>query len=326
MRPLSSGMICGRIVCCGRPVRMRWYLHAAVCVWLACTTICGAQQVIHVRWPTTSASPPISLAGVSPQWLPLIRAGVANVSEETAIATGLSQGQSIGLRRDEISRLQDLFAAYYRSVRKSSLFGKAPSVLDYCLSERKPQQGLATVYVPAKLTAKTKCIVFLHGYGGSLLAYPHYLSSVFSNHVIVCPAYGISPAEIPNEYVSEALKATGLRLNIALPKPTLIGLSAGGFGACAAYVRAPQTFRELIVLGAYPPEEVAKKWTREMTVRFLVGSKESYVANGSFKGHMGAVEAKVKSLEWKAIPGADHFFLLSHQRSTQSALAEWERP
>ena len=304
---------------------MRGYIQA-VFVWLACTITCGAQHVIHVRWPTTRAAPPISLAGVSPQWLPLIRAGVANVSEETAIATGLSQGDMIGLRQDEASRLQELFATYYRGVRKSLLFGNVPSVLDYCLSERKPQLGLATVYVPAKLTPKTKCVLFLHGYGGSLLAYPHYLSSVFSNHVIVCPAYGISPAEVSNEYLSEALKATGVRLNIALPKPTLIGLSAGGFGACRAYVRAPQVFRGLIVLGAYPPDALTGKWTREMTVRFLVGSKESYVANGSFKGQMAGVKTKVKSLEWKAIPGADHFFLLSHQDQTRAALGAWEQP
>jgi len=305
---------------------MRCYLHAAVWVGLAGTICCHAQHVIQVRWPSPRAAPPISLAGVSPQWLPLIRAGVANVSEETAIATGLSQGHLIGLRRDESSRLQELFAAYYREVRKSSLFSKVPSVLDYCLSERKPQQGLATVYVPAKLTSKTKCVLFLHGYGGSLLAYPHYFSSVFSNHVVVCPAYGISPADISNEYLSEAVKATGQRLNVALTKPVLIGLSAGGFGACRAYVRAPQAFRGLIVLGAYPPDEVGAKWTRAMTVRFLVGGKESYVANGSFKGQMSAVEAKITSLEWKAIPGADHFFLLSHPSETRAALAAWERP
>jgi pimeloyl-ACP methyl ester carboxylesterase len=166
--------------------------------------------------------------------------------------------------------------------------------------------------------------VFLHGYGGSLLAYPHYLSSVFSNHVIVCPAYGISPAEISNEYLSEALKATAQRLRIQLDKPLLVGLSAGGFGACRASVRAPQAFRGLIVLGAYPPDELAGKWTREMTVRFLVGSKESYVANGSFKGQMAGVKTKVKSLDWKAIPGADHFFLLSHQDQTRAALSAWE--
>ena len=305
---------------------MRLWVHVVGCVLLVCAMSCGAQQAMHVRWPTTRAAPPVSLAGVSPQWLPLIRSGVANVSEETAIAMGLSQGDTIGLRKDEISRLQELFANYYRGVRKSPLFGNLPSVLDYCLSERKPQQGLATVYVPAKLTPKTKCVVFLHGYGGSLVAYPHYLSSVFSDHVIVCPAYGINPAEISSEYLSEALKAAGLRLNIALPKPTLIGLSAGGFGACRAYVRAPQAFRELMVLGAYPPDELAGKWTREMTARFLVGSKESYVTNGSFKEQMAAVRAKVKSLEWKAIPGADHFFLLSHQSQTRAALTAWEQP
>src|SRR5688572_4762369 len=106
---------------------MRLWVHVVGCVWLACAMSCGAQQAMHVRWPTTRAAPPVSLAGVSPQWLPLIRSGVANVSEETAIAMGLSQGDTIGLRKDEISRLQELFANYYRGVRKSPLFGNLPS-------------------------------------------------------------------------------------------------------------------------------------------------------------------------------------------------------
>jgi hypothetical protein len=282
--------------------------------------------VIQVRWQTSRASPPVSLAGVAPGWLPFIRAGVANAAEETVVATGLSQSHVIGLRPEEISRLQELFAAYYRGLRSSPLFKELPSALPYCLSERKPQLGLATVYVPRKLSKETRAVVFVHGYGGSLLAYPHYLSSLFSNHVIVCPAYGISPAEISDEYLSEAVKAVAARLNISLTRPTLVGLSAGGFGACRAYVSAPQEYGQLIVIGAYAPDEVAGKWTREMDVRFLVGSKESYVANGSFQKQMLSLKPRVKSLKWKAIPAADHFFLLSHQGATRSALAEWERP
>src|SRR5687768_10377684 len=110
---------------------MRYYLHAAICVWLACTIYCNAQQVIQVRWATKHAAAPISLAGVSPEWLPFIRAGVANVSEETAISAGLSQGHMIGLRKDEASRVQELFANYYRGLRRSGLFGEAPSALNH---------------------------------------------------------------------------------------------------------------------------------------------------------------------------------------------------
>jgi pimeloyl-ACP methyl ester carboxylesterase len=295
-------------------------------LWLLGAICCEAQQVIQVRWSTSRASPPISLAGVSPQWLPFIRAGVANISEETAISAGLSQGHTVGLQPEEASRVQELFAAYYRKVRSSPLFKELPSALGYCLSERKPQHGLATVYVPAKISKDTRSVVFLHGYGGSLLAYPHFLSAVFSNHVIVCPAYGISPAEISNEYISEAVKAVAGRLSISLSKPTLVGLSAGGFGACHVYVRAPRDYSQLIIMGAYPPVELAGKWTREINVRFLVGGKESYVVDGSLQKQLLDVKARVKSLQWKAIPGADHFFLLSHQGPTRSALAEWERP
>jgi hypothetical protein len=41
---------------------------------------------------------------------------------------------------------------------------------------------------------------------------------------------------------------------------------------------------------------------------------------------MLTLKPRIKRLEWKLIEGADHFFLLSHERETKDALRAWERP
>jgi len=293
---------------------------------LICVTVSSAQQVLQVRWPTTHGSPPLPLADISPEWRPLLRAGVASFSEETVIATALTQADALGLRQDEATKLQTLFREYYRRVRQSKLFAEFPSALPYCLAERKPSEGLASVYVPATVSKQTKSIIFLHGFGGSVLAYLHYFSTVFSNHMIICPAYGISPADIPPAYVLEAFKATESRLKTKLNSPLIAGLSAGGFGACRVYTQTPSSFRGLICLAAFAPNDVGTKWNSQMTVRFLVGSKESYVADGSFRQQMLSLNPRVNKLDWKLIDQADHFFLLSHERETKDVLRVWEQP
>jgi predicted esterase len=298
--------------------------------WIALMVLCAqssiAQRVVQIRWPSKHASPPVSIAGVQGEWLPAFRLAVAAMPEETIVATSLSQGQWLGLRPDEAKKLQGLFSNYYSRLRQSDLFGAAPSALQYCFSDHRPAEGLATVYIPNKVSSDTKTIVFLHGYGGSLLAYLHLLSSAFSNHVIICPAYGISCANVPAPYVTEALKAVSTHLKVETGKPLLIGLSAGGFGACRLFVQKPELFRGLVCLAAYPPSDTAQRFSTGMDVRFVCGSLEPYVANGSLRRQMQALKPKVKSLDWKILDGADHYFLLSHEELTRKTLLEWESP
>jgi predicted esterase len=286
-------------------------------------TCCG-QQLFQVRWKTVNASQPISLSGNSPGLDVAIRTGLAVMPEEGIISGGLVQSELLGLPAAEAEKLQKLFSAYYARLRQSERFSNAPSALPYCLSETKPTEGLATVYAPAKLDKYTKTIVFLHGYGGSLLAYPYFLSGVFSNHIIICPAYGITCGNIPWSYVKESENATAARLKVPINQPMLIGLSAGGFGACRLFVQKPNEFNGLICLGAYVPAETFSKFNSAMSVRFLVGAKEDYVANGTFRWQMDWLKPRVRNLEWKAIPEADHYFLLSQESQSKKILADWE--
>jgi len=296
----------------------------------ALTLLCAqpsiGQQVTQIRWPSKQTASPVFLAGAQGEWLPAFRLALAALPEETMVSTSLSHGQWLGLRPSESKNLQGLFSDYYSRLRQSDLFGAAPSALQYCFSERKPSEGLATVYYPKDISVTTKTIVFLHGYGGSLLAYLHFLTSAFSNHVIVCPAYGISCANVPLSYVTGALKAVSTRLKMEIRQPLLMGLSAGGFGACRLYVQRPEMFSSLVCLAAYPPSDTTQRFKEGMRVRFVCGALESYVADGSLLRQMQTIKPRTKNLDWKILDEADHFFLLSHEDLTRKTLQEWESP
>src|SRR6185369_3210199 len=132
---------------------------------------------------------------------------------------------------ESTAQLQTLMAEEYAGISKDSVFNQVPSAIPYCFAAEKQKEGLATVYRPKELPAASRCIVFLHGYGGSLLWSLHVLVEAFPNHLIICPAYGISAGEVPARYVEEALAAVEHQLGLKIQKPVLMGLSAGGFGA-----------------------------------------------------------------------------------------------
>ena len=101
--------------------------------------------------------------------------------------------------------------------------------------------------------------------------------------------------------------------------PTILGAmlriaridSAGAIGACRVYVSSPETFRGLVCLAAYPAPDALTRFGRTMDVRYICGGRESYVADGSFQRQMLSIKPKVRSLDWKIIDGAGHFFVLA---------------
>jgi predicted esterase len=153
--------------------------------------------------------------------------------------------------------------------------------------------------------------------------YPYFLSGVFSNHIIICPAYGITCGNVPWSYIKESENAAAARLKVPINQPMLIGLSAGGFGACRLFVQKPNEFSSLTCLGAYVPADTFSKFDSAMTVRFLSGAKEDYVANGTLRRQMDWLKSRVHELEWETIPDADHYFLLSQESRSKKILANW---
>jgi pimeloyl-ACP methyl ester carboxylesterase len=235
----------------------------------------------------------------------------------------LSQPTLLGLTQQQAKELQPLVAHRYALLEQSALYSNVKSALPYCFSAQRPTNGLASAYVPTGATSNTPTILFIHGYGGSFLWYQHYLSENFPGHIIISPAYGISGATIPQAYVAESVDAVSKRLGFKLSNSNLIGLSAGGFGACRLYTLEPRFYRQMICLAAYPPDDTLSQFRRNSRPRFLVGAMEPYVATGEFNRRIDRVRRVCSTVEAETIPKSDHFFLLTEQAVTVDSLRKW---
>lgn len=236
------------------------------------------------------------------------------------VTLALSQPTMLGLSSAQAKALAPLVSKRYELMAASPSYSKLSSHLPYCYSAVRPTRGAAYVQIPVGASPKSPTIVFLHGYGGSFVWYIHWLAESLPDHVIVAPAYGISPAEIPADYLAEAMDAASAKVGFILHKPTLVGLSAGGFGACRAFLKAPDRFGGLLCLGAFPPEDTVRRFTRTQRVRFIVGGRESFVVSGHLRSLLKTIQFSCPAADLTIIPEADHFFMLSHPDETRKAL------
>lgn len=232
------------------------------------------------------------------------------------VSLALSQPALLGLTTEQAKTLQPLVAERYKAIVASDTYRSAPSALGYCFSPVKADHGLATLHMPDGFGPQTHVIVFLHGYGGSFLWYQHYLAQHFPQHLIICPAYGITPSIMPAAYLTECLAAVEKRLGKPMAvKPWLLGLSAGGFGACRLYSDLPTRFAGMICVAAHP----LSKQNGKTNAYFIAGGDEFFVKNGQFQRLVGPAKHFI-------VPAAGHFFLLTHANESVAKLSEWLAP
>lgn len=294
--------------------------------FLLATSGCGSafgQQIIQVRWPTTQAAPPVALNQGAREWLPAFRLALTSLPEASIVALCLSQPQMLGLAQEDGQVLQKLTTDQYALMGRDALFQGVPSALPYCFSESRPAGGLATVYVPASATTGTPSIVFLHGYGGSFHWYLHVLKEAFPNHLILCPAYGISCGAVPPEYVRGAVEAVERKLSFRLSLPTLVGLSAGGFGACALYTDNPGQWSQMVCLAAHGREPAISRVSKRMRLKFMAGADEFFVKDGSFVRGVLRARSRGADVDSLLLPACGHFFLLQKRDESIATLRRW---
>lgn len=273
----------------------------------------AAAEVWQVTWPTQHASPPATVSGQTAAFMPAFRMALEKLPEGLIVTLALSQPAILGITPEHAKTLQPLITERYKSIAASETFREAPSALSYCFGETRPAHGLATVHVPSDFGPKSPVMVFLHGYGGSFIWYLHYLAEHFPQHLIICPAYGISPSAVPMSYLSECIAAVGKRLQKPIiVKPWLLGLSAGGFGACRLYQEKPMLFAGMICIAAYP----LTQQNGRTNAHFIAGGEEPFVKSGHFQRLVGPAKSHL-------IPNADHFFLLTHRTPAVAKLREW---
>lgn len=294
-------------------------LHIAILSAALVSNVFGA-RVESLSWVTQHACAPTPLANGGDQFLPPFRATLNAEPEAVIVPLALSQPALLGLPPSQAATLQPLVADRYRLMSESAVYAKTVSLLPYSFSERKPTQGAASLYVPDHPGPSSPVILFLHGYGGSFLWYQHWLSEAFPNAIILCPAYGVSPASVSPEYLRESLAAAARHLGFALSSPALVGLSAGGFGACRAYAAAPEIFSQLVCLGAYPPDDTLRRFPRKGMALFLAGGEEPFVVSRQLQASVQTIRSTCPRTTVQIIPQADHFFMLTHPQPTRQAM------
>lgn len=288
-------------------------MNRFLCLLLLVAGRADSAEVFQVTWPTQNASPPAVVNKQVAQFMPAFRLALQNLPEGMIVALALSQPALLGLTAEQDKMLQPLVAERYKIIKASEAYRTAPSALGYCFGPFKPDNGLATVHVPDGFGPQTPVIVFLHGYGGSFLWYQHYLAQHFPRHLIICPAYGITPSAIPAAYITECLAAVEKRLGKSLSaKPWLLGLSAGGFGACRVFTDLPGRFAGMICIAAYP----LSRQDGTQNTCFIAGGDEVFVKSGQFQRLVGSAKSHL-------VAGAGHFFLLTHEVESIAKLSEW---
>jgi pimeloyl-ACP methyl ester carboxylesterase len=277
-------------------------------------------EVLSLSWDTACPAPIQTLHGNAQPWLPAFRLGLSILPESDIVALALSQPSILGITKSQAASIAPLIAKRYESIAASPEFSRIPSQLPYCYSVVRPVRGAGLARIPAEASPQSPVILFLHGYGGSFLWSLHWLSEALPQHIVVAPAYGISPADPPAEYLKEALAAASRRLGFGLAKPSLAGLSAGGFGACRAFHKDPDAFDRLICLAAYPPDDTLRRFRRTQSIHFIAGGQEPFVVSGHFGKVLRIVRSSCPAAEMALVPGADHFFMLTHPAETARAV------
>ena len=290
---------------------------------LALAPITPAAELFQITWPTHHASPPADLGPQANNILPAFRIAIASLPEAAITTLALSQAALLGGTKDDANTLLPLVTERYRLMAASPIYSHAPSALPYCYLAERPDHGSASLYVPDGATASTPVILFLHGFGGSFLWYQHWLSEAFSDHIIICPAYGIATASIPPDYVSEAVAACAKKLLFPIGRYCLIGLSNGGYGSCRLFVSAPQKCTQLICLAAYPTDDTLARFPPNVPARFMSGATEPFASSGNLLQRVQIIRRRAPSTELQLVKGADHFFILTHPQETLSVLRKW---
>ena len=282
-----------------------------------------AAEVEAIAWDTRHAAPVAKLEGKQKGLLPLIRLGVSALDESQVMQLTFLGGAALGLPTEKARSLHTLLAKRYRDIANDRIFSSASSALAYCYSAAKPDKGFASVYIPDSPAAKSNVILFLHGYGGSFTFYQHYLASAFPDHVIICPAYGISCGDVPSAYLQECMDAVSEKLGFQVKRPVLMGLSAGGFGGFREYAKRPRSYAGFVCLAAYPPQGVVSRSPRDGRIRLVAGGDEHFVKNNLLRRLELSLKRRTADYSSCLIPDQDHFFMLSAEKNTKKILQEW---
>jgi len=111
-----------------------------------------------------------------------------------------------------------------------------------------------------------------------------------------------------------------LQLEEPLPKPVLIGFSAGVIGVLELYGPRASQFTGAICIAGYPPSESMPSYRTGHKLEFLCGEKEIFVQNRMLEKRVEKLQVRGVQVTSQVIAQADHFFLAEFQDESMTRL------
>jgi predicted esterase len=265
----------------------------------------------------TSATAPVYVVPKSlKKSEPLFRAGLQTLPESLLVVGALIAGSGdLDLSSKQATNLASLMTDTYTKINADAAFRDTPSALPYCFSTKKQTTGHYFLYRPEKIPKDPVCIVFLHGYGGNFQFYMWVLKEEFPDAIILAPSWGVSWAGGSAIYLKDMLADAERRTGVALGKPWLMAISAGGRGGFSIYNQMPTGFSGYVCLAWLPGTSVVRRLRRDLKILMLNGTADEMVPIALARKQAKLARKAVPTLIAKEIDGS-HFFLLSKRKET----------
>lgn len=189
--------------------------------------------------------------------------------------------------------------------------------------------GQMFVFVPPHAPGeRLPLLIFVHGSGGSLVAYQALLRqwAIAGRFVLVSPAFGIGDWQ--TEGGVETIEAARTFAEASLPvdssRVALAGLSNGGRGLTRLIAKdSARKWKAIIALSAVIEADVLTDAWKGREVLLLHGEEDERIPFAYFEGFAEELEGHGANVERRSGPGEDHFLWFSRPDELQAVVVPW---
>ena len=236
---------------------------------------------------------------------------------------------------DPDGSLVTLFETAYGSIARDPGFEDVRSSMPWCLAGVGVDKGDGFVFIPASRMSDQSgkdpapAIVFLHGYGGSLLWNLWALKESFPDYAIVMPSGGIAWADqdptVVHQYLTAMIDEVQSRHAIRLDTPWLVALSQGGPTGFRLASARPEAFRGFVGIATAPEAPETLATTPGFPILMVNGDKDERVGIATAVNGFTRLKDCGANIQLKTLAEADHFFFLSQPETTEHVIRAFFR-